>query len=249
VPGGAASPRSGHTDGDRIGSPGPRRDQPDAGQHRSEEGPISLSNPAVILALIIVGAWVGVVGWKQQRKENARGVGGNGGYRRGTRREAYDEYDDGYPGGYDDGYRYPDYNDEPRRGRSDSRADGGLDRTRAIPFQGRGDRARADNTRPDNIRAEKPRGGPAGGDKRAEVEINPGKCARFAFCEHEAPEVFKLVGDRIDYRTSVPDDQIAAVEMAVKVCPARAIKMKRAGSKPYLPQPYVDDEQRRPVRR
>jgi ferredoxin len=67
---------------------------------------------------------------------------------------------------------------------------------------------------------------------RAEVEINPGKCARFAFCEQEAPEIFKLTGERIDYKTSVPADQIDAVAMAVKVCPARAIKMKVHGPKP-----------------
>jgi ferredoxin len=83
----------------------------------------------------------------------------------------------------------------------------------------------------------------------AEVEINPGKCARFAFCEHEAPEIFKLQGDRIGYKPQVPPDQVDAVAMAVKVCPARAIKMKLPGSKPYLPQPEVDDGERRPVRR
>ncbi len=73
--------------------------------------------------------------------------------------------------------------------------------------------------------ASRPVASPTSGIK-AEVEINPGKCARFAFCEHEAPEIFKLNGDRIDYKTMVPADQIDAVAMAVKVCPARAIKMK-----------------------
>ncbi|NJC82802.1 hypothetical protein HC030_09535 [Planosporangium mesophilum] len=72
---------------------------------------------------------------------------------------------------------------------------------------------------------------------------------RFAFCEHEAPAVFKLTGDRIDYKPSVPADQVDAVAMAVKVCPARAITMKLPGVKPYLPQPPVDDDARRPVRR
>ncbi|WP_203935675.1 ferredoxin [Planosporangium mesophilum] len=85
--------------------------------------------------------------------------------------------------------------------------------------------------------------------QRAEVAINPGKCMRFAFCEHEAPAVFKLTGDRIDYKPSVPADQVDAVAMAVKVCPARAITMKLPGVKPYLPQPPVDDDARRPVRR
>jgi ferredoxin len=72
---------------------------------------------------------------------------------------------------------------------------------------------------------------------------------RFAFCEQEAPEVFKLVGDRIDYKPSVPAEHVDAAIMAVKVCPARAIKIKLPGSKPYLPQPPVDDDTRRPVRR
>jgi sulfoxide reductase heme-binding subunit YedZ len=79
--------------------------------------------------------------------------------------------------------------------------------------------------------AGRPAASPTSGIK-AEVEINPGKCARFAFCEHEAPEIFKLNGDRIDYKTMVPADQIDAVAMAVKVCPARAIKMKVPGTKP-----------------
>jgi ferredoxin len=207
----------------------------------------------VILALIIVGAWVGVMGWKQQRKEKARGVGGTGGGRRGSRRDEYDEYDDdyGYRAGYDDGYRYPDFAEEPprRSGRSAERADARIDRTRAIPFQSRGDRSRGDTSRGDRSRGDRSRGDKPAGERRAEVEINPGKCARFAFCEHEAPDVFKLVGDRIDYRTTVSEDEIPAVEMAVKVCPARAIKMKAPGTKPYLPQPYVNDEERRPVRR
>jgi hypothetical protein len=47
---------------------------------------------------------------------------------------------------------------------------------------------------------------------------------------------------------TAPGDQIDAVSMAVKVCPARAITMKAPGSRRYLPQPPVDDE-RRPVRR
>jgi ferredoxin len=83
----------------------------------------------------------------------------------------------------------------------------------------------------------------------AEVSINPGKCMRFAFCEHEAPEIFRLVGDRIDYKPWVPADQVRAAVMAGKICPARAIKVKVPGTKPYLPQPPVDDEERRPIRR
>jgi sulfoxide reductase heme-binding subunit YedZ len=67
--------------------------------------------------------------------------------------------------------------------------------------------------------------------KRADVQVDPGKCARFGFCEQEAPEVFELRGDgRLGYRPSVPAEQVEAVARAVKVCPARAITMRRVGS-------------------
>jgi ferredoxin len=83
----------------------------------------------------------------------------------------------------------------------------------------------------------------------AEIGVNPGKCMRFAFCEQEAPEIFQLRGDRIDYKAQVGADQLWAAEMAEKVCPARAIKVKLPQRKPYLPQPPVDDDERRPIRR
>jgi ferredoxin len=188
---------------------------------RSEESTISLSDPIVTLTLITVVLWLAVIGWKLQRKEQANGAG-RGGKRRGD--YAYDDEYAGY--GYD---QFADrdesgYDERPRRA--------------LRPVE----------------KAPKPRkasGKPAGkaGPMKAEVEINPGKCARFAFCEHEAPAIFKLNGDRIDYKTTVPADQIDAVAMAVKVCPARAIKLKVRGSKPYLPQPKVDDSERRPARR
>ncbi|MEA2461907.1 MAG: hypothetical protein QOH90_2084, partial [Actinomycetota bacterium] len=79
----------------------------------------------------------------------------------------------------------------------------------------------------------------AGRDQRvgsAEVAVDADKCARFGFCEQEAPAVFELRGDgRLGYRKSVPADQIAEVNRAVQVCPARAIKMKRVGPRmePY----------------
>jgi ferredoxin len=178
------------------------------------------------LTLITVVLWVAVIGWKLQRREQANGAG-RGGKRRGASRDGY-AYEDEYAGYGYDGFADRDeggYDDRPRRA--------------LRPVE----------------KAPKPRKAPAkapskaGRPVKAEVEVNPGKCARFAFCEHEAPAIFKLNGDRIDYKTSVPADQIDAVAMAVKVCPARAIKMKVPGSKPYLPQPEVDDTERRPVRR
>jgi len=77
----------------------------------------------------------------------------------------------------------------------------------------------------------------ARGVPKVDVEVNPGKCAKFGFCEHEAPEIFNLHGDgRLGYKTSAVGAQIDAVERAVKICPARAIKMHRPGSRMYLPQ-------------
>lgn len=178
------------------------------------------------MTLITVVLWVAVIGWKLQRREKANGVG-RGGRRRQASRDDYDAYD--YDAYDFDGYGYDEYADRDERGYDDRRP-----RRAERPVE----------------EAPKPRKAASQtGPRKAEVEINPGKCARFAFCEHEAPEIFKLVGDRIDYKTTVPADQIEAVAMAVKVCPARAIKMKVPGSKPYLPQPKVDDAGRRPVRR
>jgi ferredoxin len=195
---------------------------------RSEERTISLSDPIITLTLVTVVLWLAVIGWKLQRKEKER-ANGTG---RGGRRDRYrDDYDDGfedgfgdrYEGGYDDRYDPDDADYRPRR---------------------------ADNTKRLVEKAPKARKAPSQTSAvKAEVEINPGKCARFAFCEHEAPDIFQLKGDRIDYKTTVPPDRIEAVAMAVKVCPARAIKMKTPGTKPYLPQPDVDDAGRRPVRR
>ena len=60
------------------------------------------------------------------------------------------------------------------------------------------------------------------------VDVDARKCARFGFCEHEAPEVFRLRSDgRLAYRAVVPGDQINEVIRAVEVCPARAIVLNR----------------------
>lgn len=78
--------------------------------------------------------------------------------------------------------------------------------------------------------------------QQAEVSVDPGKCARFGFCEQEAPAIFELRGDgRLGYKTTVPPEDIEAVVRAVKVCPARAIKMNRAGSKVYMPQNKTEE--------
>ena len=60
------------------------------------------------------------------------------------------------------------------------------------------------------------------------VNVDPNRCARFGFCEHEAPEVFQLRGDgRLTYQPSVPAGQAEHVLRAMRVCPARAIALSR----------------------
>jgi sulfoxide reductase heme-binding subunit YedZ len=77
----------------------------------------------------------------------------------------------------------------------------------------------------------------------AEVSVDPAKCARFGFCEQEAPTIFELRADgRLGYKSTVPPEEIEAVSRAVKVCPARAIKMNRAGSRVYMPQSTPEEK-------
>ncbi|GAA2382093.1 hypothetical protein Cme02nite_53150 [Catellatospora methionotrophica] len=73
------------------------------------------------------------------------------------------------------------------------------------------------------------------------VDVDPVKCARFGFCEQEAPAVFSLRGDgRLDYTAAPPAYRLDEVVRAVEVCPARAISVRRpAGSPPTVPSPPV----------
>jgi sulfoxide reductase heme-binding subunit YedZ len=67
--------------------------------------------------------------------------------------------------------------------------------------------------------------------KLTTVQVNPVKCARFGFCEQEAPEIFTLRGDgQLAYRAVVADHQVDAVQRAVRACPARAIAMQNGGA-------------------
>ena len=60
------------------------------------------------------------------------------------------------------------------------------------------------------------------------VSVDSAKCARFGFCEHEAPEVFSLLSDgRLSYRVSVSMEQVNDVVRAIDVCPRRAIHLTR----------------------
>ena len=68
------------------------------------------------------------------------------------------------------------------------------------------------------------------------VNVDPSRCVRFGFCEHEAPEIFQLRGDgRLTYRPAVPGRQLDQVIQAARVCPARAIVLSRAATTMVMP--------------
>lgn len=70
------------------------------------------------------------------------------------------------------------------------------------------------------------------------VNVDAQRCARFGFCEHEAPEVFRLRGDgRLAYRASVPPEEATPVIRAAEVCPARAITLTRVPTTVLTPRP------------
>jgi ferredoxin len=83
------------------------------------------------------------------------------------------------------------------------------------------------------------------------VNVDPVRCARFGFCEHEAPEVFQIRGDgRLSYKASVTVDELNPVIRAVEVCPARAIVLGKIPSSKLIqrqpPQPVEEEPQMQP---
>jgi ferredoxin/DMSO/TMAO reductase YedYZ heme-binding membrane subunit len=63
------------------------------------------------------------------------------------------------------------------------------------------------------------------------VNVDPVRCARFGFCEQEAPDVFQIRGDgRLSYKAAVTVDELNPVVRAVEVCPARAIMLGKMPS-------------------
>jgi sulfoxide reductase heme-binding subunit YedZ len=83
------------------------------------------------------------------------------------------------------------------------------------------------------------------------IEVNPNKCARYGFCEHEAPEVFYLESDgRFGYESEVPVSQMEEVVTAMDVCPRRAIKVKLPPGVDPLAKPepaFLPDDSRRTI--
>jgi sulfoxide reductase heme-binding subunit YedZ len=68
------------------------------------------------------------------------------------------------------------------------------------------------------------------------VDVDAARCQRFGFCEHEAPEIFRLQSNgRLAYRAHVPADAADRVIRAVEVCPARAIALRRLATTVLTP--------------
>jgi sulfoxide reductase heme-binding subunit YedZ len=73
------------------------------------------------------------------------------------------------------------------------------------------------------------------------VNVDASRCARFGFCEQEAPDVFRLRSDgRLSYRGSISLNQVEAVMKAVEVCPARAIGLNQVPTKVFTPRPSLE---------
>lgn len=61
---------------------------------------------------------------------------------------------------------------------------------------------------------------------RITVSVDHNHCHRYAICEQEAPEVFRLTGDgRLSYDPSPDAMHVQAVRQAARVCPMQAIKV------------------------
>jgi ferredoxin len=70
------------------------------------------------------------------------------------------------------------------------------------------------------------------------VNVDPTRCVRFGFCEHEAPEVFHLRADGVlTYKPTVAAGQTERVIKAVSACPARAIILGRQATAVVVPRP------------
>lgn len=71
-------------------------------------------------------------------------------------------------------------------------------------------------------------GAAAGADRPAvQVEVDAATCRRFGFCEHEAPQVFRLRDDgRLAYRSHADQADAEAVLRAATACPVRAVLVR-----------------------
>ena len=62
---------------------------------------------------------------------------------------------------------------------------------------------------------------------RIRVDVNRNHCHRYAICEQEAPDVFRMRTDgRLEYQASPDPGQRDAVRQAARVCPMQAISIE-----------------------
>jgi DMSO/TMAO reductase YedYZ heme-binding membrane subunit/ferredoxin len=62
---------------------------------------------------------------------------------------------------------------------------------------------------------------------RIRVDVNYNHCQRYAICEQEAPEVFRMRADgRLEYQVSPDPEQREAVRQAARLCPMQAISLE-----------------------
>jgi ferredoxin/DMSO/TMAO reductase YedYZ heme-binding membrane subunit len=80
------------------------------------------------------------------------------------------------------------------------------------------------------------------------VDVDARRCERFGFCEHEAPDVFRLRTDgRLSYHATTPVGQARAVIRAAEVCPVRAISLNQVPTEVLTPPPAAPPEERSPT--
>jgi sulfoxide reductase heme-binding subunit YedZ len=67
--------------------------------------------------------------------------------------------------------------------------------------------------------------------REVSVNVDATRCARFGFCEHEAPSVFVLRSNGLlSHRATVSTDELPAVSRAIDACPTRAIAVAGLGN-------------------
>jgi ferredoxin/DMSO/TMAO reductase YedYZ heme-binding membrane subunit len=72
-----------------------------------------------------------------------------------------------------------------------------------------------------------------GPSRAVTIRVDARLCTRFGFCEHVAPQVFRLAADgQLSYPSTVPIDQYQHVMRAIEACPTRAISL---GERPREP--------------
>jgi len=60
------------------------------------------------------------------------------------------------------------------------------------------------------------------------VSVHNGHCHKYAICQQEAPEVFRLRSDtRLDYDTHPPAELTGQVRQAARLCPMQAISLQQ----------------------